>query len=244
MRENKDYATFTVHIIDTPYQDSNGNYRTTNLRHIVNKRTTETDRRTYYNDWYQFSGILTSMVTDGKECDIPSNLKINICIKAKQDGIPIEKLRYHLPHIKQYSNIQFKGMPQRADMSGQIHTIETTDIGNADEIYINESCINTIKTERPTKEILQQQNKYAQSRVKERARIVKPGLRFRFKRFWKNTSKSKVWTIIVSLAVITLWKFWKVIIKHVIENPTQIIGTVIIGIACSIIGGIILKKWF
>ena len=166
--DNSNQATFTARIVDTPnISASSGSYQTTDWRRLVNRRTNESDWRKYYEDWFQFSGNLTSMVINGQEYEIPPNLRINICIASKQDGRYNEKLnKYILLTIRLYSNIRFRGEPRRLDLSEGIQVVEPTDIENADEIYVSENCIDTIKAEFPDKETLNNQSQYRRPKTR------------------------------------------------------------------------------
>ena len=170
----------------------------------------------YYEAWYQFLGILTSVVIDGQEHDKSINLEIDICITSEQDGIPIEKLNYILPQIKIHSDIKFEGVPQRVDKDRKIHPVKPTNIENAHEIYIDANYIDTIHVEPPTKETLEKQNQYTQIRRKERSRRSKWGLKFRFKQFLQD------------------------IVKYVTKNKIQLLVGFLLALAVVVIGRVIL----
>ena len=213
---NEKYATFEAHIIEIPNQDINAKYQTTSQRSVADKKTGEVTSGGYYEAWYQFLGILTSVVIDGQEHDKSLNLKIAICIASEQNGIPIAKLNHILPQIKIYSDIKFKGVLQRVDKERKIHPVKPTNIENAHEIYIDANYIDTIHVETPTKETLEKQNQYAQSRRKERSRRSKWGLKFRLKRFWQD------------------------IVKYVSENKIKLLVGFLLTLAGVVIGRVIL----
>ena len=213
---NEEYATFEAHIIETPDQYITGNYQTTSQRRVVDKKTGKVTSGGYYEPWYQFLGILTSVGIDGQEHDKSLNLKIAICIASKQNGIPIKKLNYILPWIKIDSDIKFKGVLRRVDKEGKIHPVKPTNIENAHEIYIDANYIDTIHVETPTKKTLEKQNQYAQSRRKETSRRSKWGLKFRLKLFWQD------------------------IVKYVSENKIQLLVGFLLTLAAVVIGRVIL----
>ena len=213
---NEKYATFEAHIIEIPNQDINSKYQTTNRRKVVDKRTGEVTSGSYFGGWYRFSGNLTSIVIDEKECDTPPDFEIDICIASEQNGIPIAKLNYILPWIKIDSDIKFKGVLRRVDKERKIHPVKPTNIENAHEIYIDANYIDTIHVETPTKETLEKQNQYAQSRRKERSRRSKWGLKFRLKLFWQD------------------------IVKYVSENKIKLLVGFLLALAGFVIGRVIL----
>ena len=142
---NENSATFTARIVDTPNQDTNGNYQSTNYRSVVDKRTGAPISNRYYDNWYHFSGTLTSIIINGQEQCIPSDLKVDICVQNRQNV----QLKYILPLIKRRSYVIFEGVPQRVDKSS-VTAIDPKEIENAHEIYVNDECIETIKIERLT----------------------------------------------------------------------------------------------
>ena len=246
--DNEKYATFTAHIINTPDQDSEGNYQTTEWKTAVNKLTRETIRHKYYDDWYQFSIILNSMVVNGQKRNLPSNFKIDIYILCRLDGRYIEPVKHVVPPIRIYSDVQFKGLPQKIDMSGKAHTMELEDVEDADEIYINEECVNTIWVKQPTRDTLERQSQYAQARVKEKSERYKLRLGDRFKWFWISTIKSfrkaieyikgkSIRAILIVLAIVFLWRYWRGVISYIGNNPSEIVVNLLI----SIVGGLIVK---
>lgn len=248
---NESPPTFMAHIVNTPNQDINSKYQTTNYRLVVDKRTLKETYGSYYDDWYPFSGVLTSMVVDGEKHDISHDFKIDICISSKPNGeyhsgytAYINKLQYILANIRLHSEIEFKGIPRRVCESRKLQPIEFTDIENAHEIYIDEECIDTIKVKPPTRETAKKQNQYAQSRAKERSKRGKLPLSFKSKRAWNNIlesrKKSKILGVTGFLGIVVLWKYWKGIIEYVTENPILVIVSLLI----SIIGGIIVHFLF
>lgn len=185
MIENKDFVTFNAHIVGVPNQDSKGNYHTTLHRDMVNKRTGEETSATYRVGWYQFSVTLTSILSDGQECNIPLDFEINLCILSKPYGEYkngytgyIKKLKHILSCIRLNSDIKFSGVPQRLDESRELQRVKPTDIENAHEIYINENYIDTIRIEQPTKETLEKQRQYTQ----RKKQAEKP-------RFWRRAQR-------------------------------------------------------
>lgn len=241
---NENHAIFKAHIVDTPDYDYEGKYQTTSTRKIVDKRTLQTDQRSYHGYWYPFSGILTLMIFKGQKYDISPDFKINIHISARQDGKPIENLQYNISRIRRYSDIKFVGVPQRVYLSGKYHSINPKDIENADEIYIYPNYINTINVEPPTKETLEKQNQNTQAIAKERLKRKKWILKLGSVSFWRNPIKyikekpilktSSVIFLIISCTYLFLFRVD--IIEYVTENPIA----VIVNILGSIVGGIIL----
>ena len=251
--DNEKYATFTAQIVDIPDLDSAGNYQTTDWKTAVNKRTRETKSHKYYDDWFRFSAIINSMVVDGEERSLPADFKINIYILCRLDGRYIEPVRHVVPPIRIYSDIQFKGIPQKIDMSGKPNTVELVDIENADEIYINEECVNTIWVKPPSRDTIERQSQYAQSRLKEKSERYKPRLWDRLKWLWVSTIKSfrktieyikakKIQTVLIVFVVIFLWRFRTDIIRHFGENPIGIIFDALISIGVGLLLNWIAKK--
>ena len=167
-------------------KDSNGNYRYTGYRRVVDKRTGEVTDAHYHDDWYRFSGILTSMFVEGQKCEIPADFKINICIASRSNSenndeyrAYLKKLNSILSGIKIYSDVRFKGKPRRLDKSRELLPVEPTDIENAHEIYVSSNYMDTIRVDPPTKETREKQNQYAQSRAKERSREPKIELKIK-----------------------------------------------------------------
>lgn len=207
--------TFTARIVETPDKGINGEYQTTYIRELVDKKTLQTDSLGYYDKWYQFLGILTSMVVSGEECEIPPDFKVNICIQSKQNGLPIKKLQYILVNIRLDCDIEFKGVPKRVDISGKFHIVDPTNIADAEEIYISPNYVDTIKVERLTQESQEKQTQFARSKVKERSKARKMSLWFEVKWFWKET------------------------VEYIKENKIQIFVGIIIGIVVASIGSVI-----
>ena len=222
--------TFRARIVDVPNQDTKGNYRYTDYRCETDKRTGEVTDARYYDDWYQFPGVLTSMFVEGQKCEIPVNFKINICIASEPNSeyegeyrAYLKKLNSILSGIKMYSDVRFKGVPRRLDKSRNLLPVEPTDIENAREIYVSSNYIDTIRVDPPTRETREKQNQFARSRAKERSREFKLGLWVRLKRFW--------WDIV---------KFVQDIGKYVTKNIVPLLVGFLFGIASSVIGGLIL----
>ena len=232
--DNETLATFTARIVDVPNQDINGNYRYTDYRRVVDKRTGEVTAGGYGGNWYQFSGILTSIVVEGeKVCDIPPDFKIKICISSALNseyegdyGEYVKKLNNILSAIKIYSDVRFIGIPQRVEKSRKLSPVDPTNIGNAHEIYIYPDYIGAIRVEPPTKEILKKQSQYAQSKAKERSRVFKLGLKLRLSRFR--------WGIV---------QFVQDIVEYLKKNIAPLVVGFLLGVASSVIGGLILN-WF
>lgn len=229
--DNETLASFTARIVDVPNQDSNGNYRYTDYRRVVDKRTGEVTEGGYGGNWYQFSGILTSIVVEGEEvCDIPPDFKIKICISSALNSEYegdyreyVKKLNNILSAIKIYSDVRFIGMPQRVEKSRKLSPVDPTNIGNAHEIYIYPDYIGAIRVEPPTKEMLKKQSQYAQSKAKERSRMFKPGLKLRLSRFR--------WGIV---------KFAQDIGEYLKKNIVPLLVGFLLGVTSSVIGGLIL----
>ena len=229
--DNEKVPTFTAHIVDVPDQDSNGNYRYTGYRRVVDKRTGEVTDAHYHDDWYRFSGILTSMFVEGQKCEIPADFKINICIASRSNSenndeyrAYLKKLNSILSGIKIYSDVRFKGKPRRLDKSRELLPVEPTDIENAHEIYVSSNYMDTIRVDPPTKETREKQNQYAQSRAKERSREPKIELKLRLKWFWRD-----------------IVKYVQDIVKYVTKNIVPLLVGFLLGIASSVIGGVILN---
>ena len=222
--DNEKLATFTAYIENVPDQDSKGNYQDTGYRSVEDKRTGKVTSASYNYNWYQFSGVLTSIVLDEQEeCEIPPDFEINICIASKSNSENNDEYRAYLKkrdgillRIKIYSDIRFRGVPQRLDKSRDLLTVEPTDIENAHEIYISPNYIDTIHVERPTREIQKKQNQYARSKAKERSRGFKSGLWVRLRWFRQD------------------------IAKYVTENKIQLLVGFFLTVAGVVIGGAIL----
>ena len=231
---NETLATFTARIVDVPNQDINGNYQDIYYRRVVDKRTGEVTDASYHDDWYQFSGILASIVVDGqKQREISKNFKINICIASRSNSENNDEYRAYdkklnsiLSRIKMYSDITFKGVPRRLDKSRTLSPVNPTNIEDAHEIYISPNYIGAIRVELPTKEILKKQSQYAQSKAKERSRVFKPGLKLRLSRFRRG-----------------IVKFVQDIVEYLKKNIAPLVVGFLLGVASSVIGGLILN-WF
>ena len=159
--------------MEIPDQDSKGNYQTKHRRVVKDKRTGEGTNVGYYGGWYQFSGILTSMLVDGQKCEIPPDYEINICIAsepisgyADEYRAYVDKLEYILTQIKICSDVRFKGVPQRLDKSRELLPVDPANIGDAHEIYVSPNYIDTIRVEPPTRETLIKQSQYRQSKTR------------------------------------------------------------------------------
>lgn len=227
--------------MDTPDQDSEGNYQTTDWKLSANKRTTETKWHKYYDDWYRFSMILTSMVVNEQQHDLPPDFKIDVYVLCRLDGRYIEKVKYAVALMREHSNIKFRGVPLRIDMSGKPHIVEFTDIENADEIYINEKCMDTIEVVKPIS-----QSRHTQSQVEEGSKRFKPGLGTRLKRPWITTIKTARRTIgyikgsiiratLICLIIGFLWVLRMDIIRHIRENPAEIIVAFLISVFAGLV---------
>ena len=223
--------TFRARIADVPNQDSKGNYRYTDYRYEMDKRTGEVTDARYYDDWYQFSGILTSMLVEGQKCEIPTDFKINIRIASRSNSENNDEYRKYdkklnsiLSRIKMYSDITFKGGPRRLDKSRTLSPVDPTNIGDASEIYIYPNYIGAIRVDPPTKEILKKQIQYAQSKAKKRSTEFKPGLKLRLKWFWMDTVK-----------------FVQDIVEYVTKNIVPLLVGFLFGVASSVLGGLILN---
>ena len=233
--DNQNYPTFKARIVETPDQDVEGNYRTTDCRVVVNKRTLAKFSNRYYDNWYQFSVLLNSIVIDGQELCIPSNFNIHFCIASepsreyngRRDKYT-EKVKYMLSLIRPHSDIKFKGVPRKVDRSGPPIPIEPKDIENAYEIYVNEKCIDTVKVEPPTKDKLRRQNQDAQRKAKEKSKI----------------DKSTLWSIIISCVRENKIRVIIVLLCIIVSIRIGETNGVLVTVISSIIILMIPNRWF
>ena len=242
--DNENYPTFTAYIVETPDKDNSGNYKTTDWKLGVNTRKNQSRWHKYYDDWYRFVGVLTSMTVDDQEHNVPPNFEINICIPSSQDSNPIENLQYTLSLIRKYSQITFKGVPRRIDLSGQTHPLQPTDIADAGEIYINAANINSIEVRQPAREVLERQSQHTQSRREEKSKKYRVPLRSRLK--WnpvkylkKNLIPRIIGIFFIVIVAIFTWKNWCSIMDYVTNNWIIVFVGLITGMIGSIIGNII-----
>ena len=227
--DNKPVATFKARIEGIPNQDSKGNYQDIGIRRVQDKVTGEVTDVGYNYEWYEFSGVLTSVCVDGQECEIPPDFEINICIESRTNSeyeggyhVYVKKLSNILLKIKKYSDVSFKGMPQRLEKSRELISVDPTNIVDAHEIYVDRNYIDTIHVERPTRETQKRQKEEAQSRAKERvekrSRTVKWGLGLRLKWFWRD------------------------IVEYITENKIQLLVGFFLTLLGVVIGGLILHR--